>query len=470
MGASINIYSYRDMATTKPVHTLVLDTGVIIKNDPSVSTLLGQSENLVTVTTIISEIRDAATRSRVETTLRPFLTVRDPSPSSVKLVTEFARRTGDLAVLSRPDIQIIALAYEVECERNGGDWRLRRVPGQKGLNGAPPAKTQVANLEHAPEERTEQDSEPETNSAITRDGSKLETIDAVNSQTVAVVSNGEGNQEAGDGLQANDLELSRSDQRSQTDSAEDIIEAVNNTSINASSESASEDFTPKIDSAHHSAESQDDSVSDSEGWITQSNLKKQQTKDASGSTVQTPEPKTIQVAVMTTDFAMQNVILQMNLNLLSPSLNRVKHLKTFVLRCHACFQTTKQMDRQFCPRCGQPALTRVSCSTNANGEFRLHLKKNMQWNTRGDRYSIPKPVHGASNGRVQGGGKGGWGNGLILTEDQKEYEKQSKESKKAKERNLMDEDYLPSILTGDRGRAGGRVKVGAGRNVNAKKR
>jgi RNA-binding protein NOB1 len=38
--------------------------------------------------------------------------------------------------------------------------------------------------------------------------------------------------------------------------------------------------------------------------------------------------------MITTDFAMQNVLLQMNLNLLSPSLQRVKHVKTFILRCH----------------------------------------------------------------------------------------------------------------------------------------
>ena len=71
---------------------------------------------------------------------------------------------------------------------------------------------------------------------------------------------------------------------------------------------------------------------------------------------------------------------------------------------------------------------------------------------------------------MQGGGKGGWGNELILAEDQKEYERASKVEKRQKERSLMDEDYLPSILTGDRGKVGGRTKVGAGRNVNARKR
>lgn len=96
----------------------------------------------------------------------------------------------------------------------------------------------------------------------------------------------------------------------------------------------------------------------------------------------------------------------------------------------------------------------------------------MQWNHRGDRFSIPKPVSGAANGKVgqgRGGGKGGWGQELILAEDQKEYLRATS-GRKGKETDLMDEDYLPGILTGDRARNGGRPKVGAGRNVNSKKR
>ena len=97
----------------------------------------------------------------------------------------------------------------------------------------------------------------------------------------------------------------------------------------------------------------------------------------------------------------------------------------------------------------------------------------MQWNHRGDRFSIPKPVSGTSNGKVgqgKGGGKGGWGQELILAEDQKEYLRATNKTNARKETNLMDEDYLPGILTGDRRRAGGRPKIGVGRNVNSKKR
>ncbi|CAD0028560.1 unnamed protein product [Aureobasidium pullulans] len=277
------------MESQKPVHTIVLDTGAIIRNNPTVSTLLAQSEQIVTVPAIITEIRDAATRTRVETQLMPFLTIRSPNPASIKFVTDFARRTGDLDVLSKPDIQIVALAYELE----GG--------------------------------------------AEIKDGKSEATTEQA---------------------------------QESTDTVQQISEDLAQTKIEETEQTATQ----------------------------------HQEKDLSGNTSSTGDPQSVlQVATLTTDFAMQNVLLQINLNLLSPTMQRVKHLKTYILRCHACFCTTKEMSKQFCPRCGSPTLTRVACSTSSNGEFKLHLKKNMQWNTRGDRFSIPKPVHGSANGRVQGG-------------------------------------------------------------------
>jgi RNA-binding protein NOB1 len=445
-----------EMELQKAVHTVVLDTGSIIKNEPPVSTLLSQAESLVTCPDILREIKDAATRSRVESTLKPFLNMRTPRLASIKFVMNFARRTGDLAVLSKPDIQIIALAYEIECERNGGDWRLRKVPGQKRVNGAPPAKTEP---ESSRPETSLDEANPEAAGDINAEESMPKDLYVPeNDATADLVS---------DDTQNTQNTIMEENVEQQIGHIEAIVELVENASLETNQPRNTEKES-KFDSVQNSAESQDDS--DSDDWITPSNLKKKQAQEKTPSSTPADEPRIMQVGVLTTDFAMQNVILQMNLNLLSPSMTRVKHMKTFVLRCHACFQVTKDLSKQFCPRCGQPSLTRVSCSTNSNGEFKLHLKKNFQWNHRGDRYSIPKPVHGSSNGRVKGGGKGGWGNELILAEDQKEYQRAAKDEKKIKERSLMDEDYLPSILTGDRGRPGGRTKVGAGKNINSKKR
>ena len=431
--------SQTQAATEKSVNSIVLDTGAIIKNEPSVSTLLGKAESIFTVPAIISEIRDAATRSRVETTLKPFLNIGSPNPNSIKFVTDFARRTGDLAVLSKPDIQIIALTYELECERNGGDWRLRKTPGQKELNGPNPANKQSVEQSH--EARVEEPPVPSTSERQSE--SPADTLDDQNPAAQ------EASNQSTDGVAALNSQLESTDL---SESTQDQADAA------------------KVDSAQNSGESQEGDNSDADGWITPSNLKKKQEQDSGVSKTQAEEQEKMEVAVLTTDFAMQNVIIQMNLNLLSPSMYRVKNVKTHVLRCHACFNVCKDMTKQFCPRCGQPSMKKVACSTNANGKFQVHLKKNYQHNTRGDRYSVPKPVHGSANGRRDGGGKGGWGNDLILAEDQKEYQSAVWQEKKSKERSLMDEDYLPGILTGDRGKSGGRPRVGAGRNVNSKKR
>ncbi|KAI9740575.1 MAG: Nin1 binding protein [Cirrosporium novae-zelandiae] len=425
----------------KPIHTIILDAGPIIKNVPAISTLLAKAQTLVTVPAIISEIRDVVTRQRVETTLLPFLTLRSPTPASIKVIHDFARKTGDLSVLSRGDIQILALTYELECERNGGDWRLRRVPGQKRLNGSPLKKEEGLKDEQqeAGQERTE------GNGVAAEDG-------AVSTKSESPPQISEGNS---DNVTSSNMDAIVEQLKSPT--LEEAILIEKPESVRATQES----------------DEIEEGDSDSDGWITPSNIKRHQLKDSLSSGTQAAELKTMQVACITTDFAMQNILLQMNLNLISPSLNRVRHLKTYILRCHACFfwEKPKEMSKQFCPRCGKPTLTRVSCSTDQNGEFKMHLKKNMQWNHRGDKYSIPKPIAGSANGKVKsGGGKNGWGQELILAEDQKEYIKAISTERRRRERGLMDEDYLPGILTGERRNHGGKVKIGAGRNVNSKKR
>ncbi|KKA20691.1 Proteasome maturation ans ribosome synthesis protein Nop10 [Rasamsonia emersonii CBS 393.64] len=422
-------------APPKPVHTLVLDAGPLLKNVPPLSSLLAQAEELVTTPSVINEIRDPDARSRIETMYMPFLKQRTPTAKSISVLSEFARKTGDRPVLSKVDIEVLALAYEIECERNGGDWRLRSVPGQKGLNGKPPGKEEEKKQQEGEEKKEE--SEPADTQEKAEDGNTNGTqVDEV----------------------AKDLEKTTLDENPKP--SEDHSEnapADDTPSAEQTDESAPAPAQEAEAEAEAEVEEDEPEDSDSEGWITPSNIKKRQAQDEGISASATPEPKVMQVATMTTDFA------------------RIRHLKTYIKRCHACFCTTKEMNRQFCPRCGKDTLTRVSCTTDANGQFKLHLKKNMQWNNRGNRYSIPKPVPGNASGKWKGGGggKGGWGTELILAEDQKEYIRAVKDQQRQlrNEHDLMDEDYLPSILSGERHKIpGGRIKVGAGRNVNAKKR
>ncbi|KAI0471558.1 Nin one binding Zn-ribbon like-domain-containing protein [Xylariaceae sp. FL0804] len=491
----------------KPIHSLVLDAGPLIKNDPPVSSLLARAHALYTLPSVLeAEVRDAASRARVDATLRPFVTLRTPRPDSVRHVVGFARRTGDLEVLSRTDVQLVALAYELEVERNGGDWRLRNAPGQKRINGRPPGR------EGEGPEKGEGEQQEEGEEEIIGEGEVAGEDEQVN-YTVSDGQEGADEATEDDASAAPAQTEAEEVPREGTDIApveedpdfgweqvpkkkssrrpapaipqETITQALGSMSLEPSA-LPTVDFVPD-DAATAETKAHDEAEDDDDGWITPSNLKKRQAKDQlsapdDGSLPPNQQPpRVLQAALLTSDFAMQNVSLRMGLNLVSPSLARITRVKTWVQRCHGCFALTRDASRQFCPRCGQATLTRVSCSTDAaTGAFTVHLKtKNFQWKTRGNVYSVPKPVHGTASGkappRTKGGkgtagGKGGWGTELILAEDEKEYAKKTAEQGRRQYRDLMDEDYLPGILTGYRQADPGRIRVGAGRNVNAKKR
>lgn len=222
---------------------------------------------------------------------------------------------------------------------------------------------------------------------------------------------------------------------------------------------------------------------------------------------------------MTADFAMQNVLLQMGLNLVGLEGKRIELIKSWVLRCHACFKYVflaadssnsdltepthricKDNSKKFCPSCGNPTLLRASVTVSAPGAaanapvMQVHLKPNFQYKTRGTKYSIPAPKAGSA--------KTGAGTGLILREDQVEYMRAKKRADGKREReeeklmkgimgrgvdsrggvsSWMDPDWVPEIISigsGGRGRTshnskmdGDMPQIGYGRkNPNEKRR
>eukprot|EP00533_Pseudo-nitzschia_delicatissima_P000455 CAMPEP_0116105418 /NCGR_PEP_ID=MMETSP0327-20121206/15022_1 /TAXON_ID=44447 /ORGANISM="Pseudo-nitzschia delicatissima, Strain B596" /LENGTH=961 /DNA_ID=CAMNT_0003597823 /DNA_START=37 /DNA_END=2922 /DNA_ORIENTATION=- len=128
------------------------------------------------------------------------------------------------------------------------------------------------------------------------------------------------------------------------------------------------------------------------------------------------------VACATTDFAMQNVLLQMNLILLSSEGMRIRRLKTWVMRCGACFKihmpdedfqdgSNHHMKRLFCKHCGSDMMQRISASVDGKtGRLKLHFSKRKQGrhhSIRGTKFALPKP---GSNNKYKGD--------LLLREDQ----------------------------------------------------
>lgn len=196
--------------------------------------------------------QDEATRSRVQTQLLPFLKLRSPRPDSIKFITDFSRRTGDLEVLSKPDIHLLALCYELELEGPDGDSRVRKDPGQRGMNGKPPAKEKQpvsenkeaqVQQETAPAPATAQQSTPGTTKTSEKAVSRLQDL-TPEEQPVQQATNGQ------------------------------------------------------------QAEAQTSDDDDSDGWITPANLKKHQAKDGVLPISSVELQETLQTAILTSDFAM----------------------------------------------------------------------------------------------------------------------------------------------------------------------
>lgn len=182
-------------------------------------------------------------------------------------------------------------------------------------------------------------------------------------------------------------------------------------------------------------------------------------------------PISQRAACATTDFAMQNVILQMNLELLSVDGVRVRRLKTWVTRCAACFtvyggndQKGKQGTRLFCDKCGSNTLQRISASVDRNsGRLKLHMKKNYQHNTRGTKFALPKAGKG---NKYQGD--------LLLAEDQLMYgawgQKVRKGKSKASSQSIFGSDLASDLGCHTDLTKRDDIKVGFGRrNPNSTK-
>jgi rRNA maturation endonuclease Nob1 len=100
------------------------------------------------------------------------------------------------------------------------------------------------------------------------------------------------------------------------------------------------------------------------------------------------------VVLLTTDFAMQNVALQMGLQLMTTQGKLIRSVRSFVLKCDACGAVAPRNNMIFCDRCGNAALARLGVTIGQDGSPRYHYRKNREFNLRGTVYSIPAPKPG----------------------------------------------------------------------------
>lgn len=403
---------------------------------------------------MVAEVRNKRQIRRL--CVLPFdLQVREPRSESIKHCVEFAKKTGDYASLSGIDLKVIALTYELEADTLGTK-HLRNEPVVSQVIASkdkPEEMQDVSNKRlvgwYMPEgdedeeddndvddqDASEDDEEAEEEDKLDESNNVdkvKESIEAQLKGEPAQITSSKAADAGTDAVPDKDdededdvtqeeldklfekLKCAPSDEEERTTC--DLLVAQSKEEDDSSEEEQQEDKETK--------DNQDEDVGN-DGWITHSNIKK--AKKALEGKVETDIVPP--VACMTTDYALQNVLKQLNLQLAALNGRIIKQLRTYILRCYACYKTTSIMTKVFCPNCGNKTLKRVAVSLDENGKQVIHINTRRPLTSKYKNQSLP---------RFQGGKHS---RNPILFEDQPMPRQMPSRVAKTKT-NALDDDYI----------------------------
>ncbi|XP_026032187.1 RNA-binding protein NOB1 isoform X3 [Astatotilapia calliptera] len=388
------------MATTLVEH-VVADAGAFLRKAP----LQEIGRNIYTLKDVVEEIRDKRTRRSLA--FLPYqLHFKEPHPEHIRHVTEFSKKTGDYPSLSATDIKVLALTYQLELE-NVGSQHLRKEPEVKvniqSTQRHPETPMNVAGF-HFPSKKPAdstivQQTETEKKTPNETNGDEFnsfqfwrEPLPAIDDELLGLLKEGNESPQTEE----------RAEQRASAGQSDD--------------EDKENEPDDEVD------EEDDD---DGGGWITPGNIKEVKMDSADWTA-----PADIKVGCLTTDFAMQNVLIQIGLHVLSVNGMLIKQARNYILRCHACFKTTSDMNKAFCPHCGNRTLKKLAVTVNEDGSMQMHFSKNPKvLNPRGLRHTLPLPQGGKHSTNPQ------------LVEDQR-FPQQRLSRKARQKTDVFNPDYV----------------------------
>ncbi|GFY51068.1 RNA-binding protein NOB1 [Trichonephila inaurata madagascariensis] len=393
----------------KRVKHLVVDSGALIMGAP----IHEYAENIYTVSGVIKEIKDRATLQRLR--FLPYtLHIKEPFAESCKHIMDFSKKTGDYGSLSAVDQKLLALTYQLEKE-NVGTEHLNKDPKLKVQPTRPASHdTKIVGF-FVPKEKSEdkkikpieEKGNLSEDLSIGNNGVSEETkigqnqIDeedksCLNSDEVTDCVSHEEGVELNDLLNSlidqedeekghlnEDLNIGNNGINEETNIGENQIDEEDTSSLNSEEVT---DCVSDVEEEEEKSESDDDEESD---WITPKNI-----SEIKGKMDGLKLNASAVVACITTDYSMQNVLIQMGLNVISVDGMLIKRTHVFILRCYSCYKTTGDSTKVFCPNCGNNTLKRVSVTVSEDGTKRIHINFKKPIPIRGTRYSIPLPKRG----------------------------------------------------------------------------
>ncbi|XP_034721889.1 RNA-binding protein NOB1-like, partial [Etheostoma cragini] len=267
----------------------------------------------------------------------------------IRLVTEFSKKTGDYPSLSATDIKVLALTYQLELEHVGAQ-HLKKEPQIKvniqttqrhpetPLNVAGfhfPAKKPADSVNVRRTETTEETEDGHEFNSFQFWRAPLPSIgtELLDLLDPVEVLNSKNKPKQTDRDEFNSFQFWREPLASIDDGLLDLLKADSASSPSESGLDTAPQPGDQSDDEDKENEPEDEEDEDGGGWITPGNIR--QVKMESGDWT---APADVTVGCLTTDFAMQNVLIQMGLHVLSVNGMLIKEARNYILRCHACFK------------------------------------------------------------------------------------------------------------------------------------
>eukprot|EP00397_Hematodinium_sp_SG-2012_P036189 GEMP01039037.1.p1 GENE.GEMP01039037.1~~GEMP01039037.1.p1 ORF type:complete len:480 (+),score=104.83 GEMP01039037.1:24-1442(+) len=379
---------------------VVVDAGAAIR----LKQLDRFGKELFTTSGILSEVREKTARMMLSY-LPCELKVKQPTAQDVAFVRAFAKKTGDLGFLSQNDIDVIALTVMLQRE-SGEVAHLRTSPRLTAVDKAPQqfawvpekdvdvATKNLASLAISPSG---------ADSAVSSDARAPSSVEQTIEQCVAReqtddCDSKETRHVASDESAATCLEnvLSEVKEDPGTDSNDEadagcVENALSEVKVDPWTESMTEEAGLELMGEQDGEDDEELSLdgSDAGDWVTSENIGR-----FNMSVESQDEGK---VACVTTDYSVQNVLMQIGLRVLSIDGYRIRNLKLWGLLCRACGHSTRDTTKMWCPKCGHATVDRVPITLDSEtGQMTIHDNRR-RIKTRGLRYSIPAPKGGRHN-------------------------------------------------------------------------
>lgn len=359
------------------------------------------AQNLWSVPDVMAEIRDRRARSALERL--PFtLQMREPSAEAMSAVVNFSRKTGDFAHLSLTDLRVMALTYMLETEANG----------VAHLKTSPAVSRTITRDASG---RIVSGSEPTVpckffGSAM---GCKYGTgCKFLHDERLIVGTATDGSERPKVAIACRYFNTPEGcrygaecqfEHKAVVNDPVEAEEAVVDGPVRAEVRNA--DVKSRILGGYGASSNAGALDDDGKNWIGVGNASQFLASPFGDTNGLEAVPAGVAVACITTDYSMQNVLLQVGLRLLSADGMLIKRVKQWILKCIACFATSTEMERLFCPKCGSHTMERVSYSLGPDGKMTFHTRANRPVKLAGTKFSLPKP-------------KGGRDGDLLLREDQ----------------------------------------------------